>query len=380
MSKRSPQRTPPPTKGTPHPTTSSGNRYEYGNPERAKMRSELVPRDKPATTIKATMAKMQPSERYRFGIIIIEPQPPLSLALQRDIHFLKFPHTALHRAESLAEARTLLNNEQIELVMVSLNLPKDALADFFRTYPSHRRPFALILTETSEHLTTESQALYGHYLRTMNLIAEERASGYLLLGASSNEHLRESLERARRWVQERLVQEYQERVIESLGDYFEHPAIAARQRLANIGEQGTHLPLSATSGELSVSPKMQAQQMQTQQTIPFDKIVYLQGDGKYLYVWHFNDNSALEALYLPKQDILTHLPPFILNVHKSYWVNVAYIREVNDEEVVLLTRDRIPIARRERKAIDNIIQQMRPESFVIPILQSVITRSTTRRT
>lgn len=55
-----------------------------------------------------------------------------------------------------------------------------------------------------------------------------------------------------------------------------------------------------------------------------------------------------------------------VQVHRSFWVNVLYVRSVGAEDVVLTTGDRVPIARRRRREILEAIHAARTETAVSP--------------
>jgi hypothetical protein len=280
---------------------------------------------------------------------------------------MKQPYTHLEQANSLQEGYTFLEKNLPHLVILSLNFTQRELSEFHHLYPASSRTFALIFTETPDKSMREVRITPPKQMNSANLVAQHHASGYLLIGASTNQHLLECVERARAWVQQRFAREHKEQVLFSISEYLRHPLVVAQQKMLHtvVHEHTTPLYTALQETiEFSVNKE--------KRRLPLDRLVRIEGDDKYCHLWYFTDSGNLESEYLPKKGLLENLSAAIISVHKSHWVNVAYIRRLLPEELELLTDTIIPIARRERVRIEKTLAELAPELFLLPLLHTAL--------
>jgi hypothetical protein len=307
------------------------------------------------------------SFRNLFEILIIDPKKSLTLALARDLRFMKQPYSHLEQVHSLQEGTTFLEKSPPHLVILSLNFTQRELAEFHHLYPASSRTFALIFTETPDKSMQEVRITPPKVIYSANLVAQHHASGYLLIGASTNQQLLECVERARAWVQQRFAREHKEQVLFSISEYLRHPLVVAQQKMLHTVVHEHTTPLyTALQETIEYSINKE------KRSLPLDRLVRIEGDDKYCHLWYFTDSGNLESEYLPKKGLLENLSAAIMSVHKSHWVNVAYIRRLLPEELELLTDTIIPIARRERVRIEQTLAELAPELFLLPLLHTAL--------
>ncbi|MEG1790576.1 MAG: LytTR family DNA-binding domain-containing protein [Oscillospiraceae bacterium] len=80
--------------------------------------------------------------------------------------------------------------------------------------------------------------------------------------------------------------------------------------------------------------------------ILFDKLVFLEVMGRCLY-FHLSDGSVREALasLAEFEDTLLARPEFI-RTHRAYIVNLLQVAELNANEAITLTGNRVPVSRK----------------------------------
>lgn len=337
------------------------------NPEKTTLNEKLSSEKLPKEELLKEEPPSAKSYQNLFHILIIDPKKSFTLSLAKDLRFMKQPYTHLERAHSLTEGYTFLKKKHPHLVILSVNFTPRELADFHDLYPASSRTFALIFTETPDKPMQEMRFTFPKQMDTANLVAQHHASGYLFIGTSTNQHLLESVERARAWVQQRFAREQKEQILFSISEYLRHPLVMAQQKMLHTLIHENTTPLyTALQGALQYSVNKEKRHL------PFDRIVRIEGDDKYCHLWYFTDNGTLESEYLPKKGILENLSPAMMNVHKSHWVNVAYIRRILPEGLELLTDTLIPIARRERVTIEQTLSELSPELFLLPLLHTAL--------
>lgn len=72
-------------------------------------------------------------------------------------------------------------------------------------------------------------------------------------------------------------------------------------------------------------------------------IVYVESRGRKT-IYHFSDNKILQE-YIKLDDAFEKLKTGFLRCHKSYSVNIEYIKNISDTEIILQTGDSVPISR-----------------------------------
>jgi hypothetical protein len=319
------------------------------------------------------------TERYKatgnaFDILIIEPKKQFSTSLGRDLRFLQMSYSSLKNVVSLEEAYIHIEETMPHLVILSLNLPTTEIQEFLEMYPPQSRPFALVFTEVPFEPIVKIRTSLQQISRSTNLVAEHRAVGYYLIGVTSNSDFISMIERARHCVQEQFWNEQKDNMTIAINEYLQHPIIIGQPTTFHISPDKDATPLhSALNGELYYSVD------KNEYALPFDRIVWIQGDKKYCRVHYITNDGELLSEYLPKKNIVEQLPPIIINTHSSYWVNIAYIRQLRAEEVELITNQTIPISRRERKSLDDILHSVPPSMLLFPLLQKILRRTSLHR-
>ena len=87
--------------------------------------------------------------------------------------------------------------------------------------------------------------------------------------------------------------------------------------------------------------------------IPYQKILYVESMGHQLCVKTWEEEIRL---YGKLDDLLERLPPYFLHCHKSYLINLNYVRELGMYKIRLEgEEERIPVSQKYYKQIKNSI-------------------------
>lgn len=86
----------------------------------------------------------------------------------------------------------------------------------------------------------------------------------------------------------------------------------------------------------------------------FEDIILIEGQGNYTL---FKCSDATEVLTSKSLSWYQNsLPPYLFRVHKSYFVNLAFIVAFEGETVRLADGQRITVSRRRRRAVREIVK------------------------
>jgi DNA-binding LytR/AlgR family response regulator len=304
-----------------------------------------------------------------FDIMMVDSTKKFSLALARDLRFLNLAYSSMERVVSLSAVYSAIEKKMPHLVILSLNLPDSELLEFLSFFPAQSRPFAVMFIETFQETAGQIRSNLRQISRSANMVAEQEAVGYYLIGTTTNEELGGIIGRARAWVQHRLWKEYQELLIEGVNKYLQHSLVAAQPAAFRHSTESESVPVSL---DTVFSGELRYRMDDVDYIVPFDRIVWVEGDGKYCQVSYYDNHGALRSQYLPKTNIIDQLPAIMLKVHTSYWVNIAYIRHLLPEGLELLTHHIIPLSRRERETVKEVLYHTPPSLFLLPLLQKML--------
>jgi len=85
------------------------------------------------------------------------------------------------------------------------------------------------------------------------------------------------------------------------------------------------------------------------QLIDIDSILYAKAEGSYTHI-HTMEEDFLECIYLSHTLEKINSNSFI-RIHKSYIINMKYIRKINSKHVLLINNSRIPLSRLLKKDV-----------------------------
>ncbi|TAE30153.1 MAG: hypothetical protein EAZ92_05255 [Candidatus Kapaibacterium sp.] len=310
---------------------------------------------------------LPPGASAPFRILIVESHRIYARGLHMDIRKEEIAHTDVQRVQSFEEAETVMAEHPPQVVILGLQLPENGTERFFEQYPAHSRRFALILFDSHVEENDAHQNSLRHQMNAMHLLAEQHACSYLRVGIFHNDDLVASLERARREVQTLLLKEQEQRIMMSLEEYLHHPFVLAVSKYAqNLPAKTRTLSAQAREGVLRFFVSKE------QYVIEFDRILRVQGEGKYCYLFYFNAQGTLESKHVEKKWITNTLPESLVRVHTSHWVNIAYICSIEETEITLLNSDTVPLSRAGRETLSNIFSHLSPQLYGILLLQNAL--------
>lgn len=123
-------------------------------------------------------------------------------------------------------------------------------------------------------------------------------------------------------------------------------------KLQKLGHSKRFKPQKITMTALShptTHPSAQLSLLAGQQRIAFADIVFIEGQGNYTAFHTRHGQRILTSKSL--SFYCDKLSPQLLRVHKSYFVNLLYVKVFDGEFVYLTDGKRIPVSRRRRREI-----------------------------
>lgn len=86
----------------------------------------------------------------------------------------------------------------------------------------------------------------------------------------------------------------------------------------------------------------------------FDEITYIEGNGNYTLFKCINGQEIMTSKSMSFYE--QRLPPFLMRVHKSYYVNLQFISVFDGHFIKVGHQKRIEVARRRRKKLKDLLQ------------------------
>lgn len=88
--------------------------------------------------------------------------------------------------------------------------------------------------------------------------------------------------------------------------------------------------------------------------LPFQDIVIIEGQDNYTLFKCRDGHEILTSKSLSWYQ--NYLPPYLFRVHKSYFVNLAFVVAFEGETVRLADGQRITVSRRRRRAVRQLVK------------------------
>lgn len=97
-------------------------------------------------------------------------------------------------------------------------------------------------------------------------------------------------------------------------------------------------------------------------SLPFEDIILIEGQDNYTLFKCRDGHEVLTSKSLSWYQKC--LPPYLIRVHKSYFVNLAFVVAFEGETVRLADGQRIAVSRRRRRAVRTSVKaQLNPLSY-----------------
>lgn len=238
--------------------------------------------------------------------IIIEDEAPAARLL-RDLLGARYPDVSIAaEADRVASGLRAVIAHDPDLVFLDVNLPDGTGFDLIKRLPDHRRPEIIFVTSEDQHAYQAIQVAALHYL----------------VKPVSPDELNKAMKLARL----RLRQKNSEERLSALLANLEADAGPAGQRIGIATDQGVEF-------------------------VTADEIVFCEGVTGYTRIHLRGRPNILSSYRIGEYRSL--LEPFgIYAVHKSYLVNMNFVRGIVGGKDLQLTDGRlVPISRRRKDAV-----------------------------
>lgn len=299
-------------------------------------------------------------------ICIVEPTPVIGKNLVRDLRRLEIATEEdilfLHK---FSGADVFLHQHKPHVVFLSLDMPNDGAFRLLQRFPTEQRPFIVILLSNPE---------LDKYIRP-SLLSELYGAGYLVKGVFSNEELIKVVERVRKEVQKKLVEDFKAELLEAV-THFSVPSLPeetattfSRRELSEAQAEQEETEKNTPREEVFFVTTVTKNNEKVKVEIPWEWVIYTESAGNYVNIHYFADGNLPEIV--GKKAALEHhnvsivrsnkivIPSSFIQPHRSYWVQKKFILSVSSTAIYMITGKRISLSQNNR---ERIIETLEGES------------------
>jgi DNA-binding LytR/AlgR family response regulator len=196
-------------------------------------------------------------------------------------------------------------------------------------------------------------------MRVSRIFGEHHIAGYLPYPLFDNDALDSTILNVRNMLKQQYVSEQQQEIIDGFLQSLQHPIFKLAEKNAN------HTLLN---GSPESSFRFQ-EKNESEQHIPWHKVVRLEGSKHNLDVWHINAEGKYRLHIARKEIVIATLPSILFQVHRSHWVHLAYIQTLTDKEVILINGEKTPLGRTFRQDLLIALEQLSPPLLVLSLVK-----------
>ena len=330
-------------------------------------------------------------------ICIVEPIPFIGKNLARDLHRLEVAtEENILFLPKFGGADILLQQHNSHVLFLSLDMPNDGAFRLLNQFPYEQRPFLVILLSNPE---------LDKYLRP-SLLSELYGTGYLVKGVFNDKELIKVVERVRREVEKKLIEDFKTELLEA-ATHFSAPPLSkeaakmpSKQELSveQTEEEGTEgskteevqaLKEEALEEEAFFVAMITKNNEKVKVEIPWEWVIFTKYAKNEVEIHYFADGKLPETV--GKETALKHyqkstlrsgkivIPRSFIQPHRSYRVQKKFIISLSSTALYTITGKRISLSQNNRQRVIETLEreskQFTISNELLRTLQAVQTKA-----